>query len=100
MGEGVAIGMDALKRAEIVGTEMAGLLGATYAIRLPNSGIGVNFPGEKLFHVNGTPREDFTAPVHVDLLDLENQRVKDPILEKGMERLLSASRKAKDKDKD
>ena len=44
MGEGIAIGMDGLKRATIVGTEMAGLLGATSGITLPISKIGVNFP--------------------------------------------------------
>ncbi|HKO41976.1 MAG TPA: S41 family peptidase [Pyrinomonadaceae bacterium] len=68
MGEGIAIGMDGMKRATIVGTEMARLVGATSSIKLPNTGIGVNFPTEKLFHVNGSPRENFVPPVRVNLL--------------------------------
>ena len=83
MGEGMAIGMDGMKRATIVGTEMARLVGATSGIRLPNTGIGVNFPTEKLFHVNGSPRENFVPPVHVDLLLKTNRDVEDPIFDKG-----------------
>lgn len=89
MGEGIAIGLDGLKRATVVGTEMAGLLGATYSITLPNSKIGVNFPAEKLFHVNGTPREDFRPTVLVDLLNSANQRISDCILDSGIETLRS-----------
>jgi C-terminal processing protease CtpA/Prc len=87
MGEGIAIGMDGLKRATVVGTEMAGLLGATSGITLPISKIGVNFPVEKLFHVNGTPREDFVPPVSVDLLHPQDQNTKDAILETGLKTL-------------
>lgn len=73
MGEGIAIGMDGMKRATIVGTEMARLAGATSGIKLPNTGIGVAFPTEKLFHINGTPREKFVPPVYIDLLLKSNQ---------------------------
>jgi len=59
MGEGVAIGMDGMKRAGIVGTEMARLIGATSQIKLPNTKIGISFPTEELFHINGTAREKF-----------------------------------------
>jgi carboxyl-terminal processing protease len=67
MGEGTSIGFDAMHRATIVGTEMARLRGATYGIELPNSHIGVQFPAEKIFHVNGTPRENFEPRVKVNL---------------------------------
>jgi len=87
MGEGIAIGMDGLKRATVVGTEMARLLGATHPITLPNSGIGVNFPAEKLFHVNGTPREDFVPAVKVDLAKPDNTGARDPILDAGLKAL-------------
>src|SRR5262249_39726600 len=87
MGEGIAVGLDGLKRATVVGTDMAGLPGATHGIVLPNSKIGVSFPAEKLFHVNGTPREEFVPPVYVDLLKPENQREQDPILEAGLKTL-------------
>jgi len=86
MGEGIAIGLDGLKRATIVGTPMAGLLGATSGITLPNSKIGVNFPTEKLFHVNGTPREEFVPTVTVDLLK-NNKNAKDAVLEAGLRTL-------------
>jgi C-terminal processing protease CtpA/Prc len=59
MGEGIAIGFDGMKRAQIVGDAMAGLLGAIYSFTLPETNIGFSIPVEKLFHVNGTPREDF-----------------------------------------
>jgi C-terminal processing protease CtpA/Prc len=65
IGEGITIGFDGLKRATIVGTEMAGLNGANYSFNLPNSGIGFSFPAEKLFHVDGTPRELFKPHVIV-----------------------------------
>jgi carboxyl-terminal processing protease len=60
MGEGIAIGFDGMNRAWIVGDKMAGLLGAIYSFSLPETNIGFSIPVEKLFHVNGTPREDFT----------------------------------------
>lgn len=74
MGEGITVGMDGMKRATIVGTEMARLAGATSHITLPNTKIGVNFPTEKLFNVNGIPRENFVPAVHVDMLrrDIED----------------------------
>jgi len=62
---------------------MARLAGATSGIRLPNTGIGVTFPTEKLFHVNGEPRENFVPPVKLDLL-LKGHQDKDIILDKGL----------------
>jgi carboxyl-terminal processing protease len=63
MGEGMAIGFDAVIRATTVGGPMAQLLGATCRIELPNSKIGVNLPAERLAHVNGTPREAFRPAI-------------------------------------
>ena len=57
MGEGMAIGMRALG-AELAGHEMAGLLGAVYDYRLPHSGFLFKLPVERLYSVDGTPRED------------------------------------------
>lgn len=59
MGEGMAIGFDAMKRAKIIGTKMAGLIGAIDTYNLKNTKIGYQIPSEKLYHVNGTPREKF-----------------------------------------
>lgn len=59
MGEGVAIGFDGMKRAKIVGTKMAGLLGAIYTFKAQNTNIGYQISAESMYHINGTPREDF-----------------------------------------
>jgi C-terminal processing protease CtpA/Prc len=84
MGEGITIGMDGMKRATVVGTEMARLIGATSGIRLPNTGIGATFPTEKLFHINGSPRENFVPPVRINLLLKANQGNDDAILQAGL----------------
>ncbi len=78
MGEGLAIGFDAACTCPIIGTPMAGLLGATYQVQLPNTGIGLNLPAERLYHVNGTPREAFRPDVVVDLA--EAPPGEDPVL--------------------
>ncbi len=87
MGEGMTVGMDAMNRARIVGTEMARLLGATDGVLLPNSRISVHFPTEKLFHVNGQPREAFVPRLYVNLLSPSARRTEDPILRAGIETL-------------
>ena len=46
---------------------MTGFLGATNQIVLPRTGIGVNLPAERLYHVNGTAREAFRPSVLVDV---------------------------------
>jgi len=58
MGEGLAIGMDALG-ALVIGDRMAGLLGAVYYLRLERSGLVIKIPAERLYAVDGTPREAF-----------------------------------------
>ena len=67
VGEGIVIGFDALQRAKIIGTGMAGLNGAVYSFSLPYSGIGFNFPAEKIFRIDGDPRENFHPAIEVDL---------------------------------
>ena len=62
MGEGMAIGFDAMKRGDIVGTKMAGLIGAIYILNMPNTNLGYSIPTEKMYHINGTPRENFKPP--------------------------------------
>lgn len=80
MGEGIAVGFSGLNRAKIVGTQMARLVGAKYDFRLPNTDIGVSYSAEKLFHVNGTPREDFMP----DVIVVPASSNEDVILEKGI----------------
>lgn len=59
MGEGIAIGFDGFGRAKIIGTKMAGLLGAIEGFSLTNTYIGFQIPTERLYHINGTPRENY-----------------------------------------
>jgi len=58
MGEGIAIGFDALG-ARVEGTSMAQLKGAVYDFGLPSSGLVVKLPAERLYTVQGVPREQF-----------------------------------------
>jgi carboxyl-terminal processing protease len=87
MGEGITIGFDAMKRAEIVGTKLAGLLGAKYDFTLPNTNIGISYAAEKIYHVNGTPREYFIPEITVDLKKQEKNSL-DRILDTGINELL------------
>jgi carboxyl-terminal processing protease len=87
MGEGMAIGLDGMHRATIVGTSMAGLNGGIFNLELPHTKIGVSYAGERLNHLNGTPRETFVPPVLVNLMDQRFSRVKDPIFEVGYKEL-------------
>ncbi|WP_223788354.1 S41 family peptidase [Marinicella meishanensis] len=57
MGEGLAIGLQGMQRATLVGTDMAGLLGAINGFAINGVNYGFQMPIEQLFHVNGTPRE-------------------------------------------
>ena len=58
MGEGLAIGFAALG-ARVEGTPMAQLKGAVYDFNLPSSGLTVKLPAERLYTVDGLPREKF-----------------------------------------
>ncbi len=90
MGEGIAIGLDGMKRATIVGTRMAGLNGGVFNLELPETKIGVSYPGERLNHINGTPRENFTPPVFVDLMNARMNRSSDPIFAAGYRTVMRA----------
>ncbi|MCC5929136.1 MAG: hypothetical protein JJU28_07805 [Cyclobacteriaceae bacterium] len=63
MGEGIAIGFDGINRARVIGTEMAGLLGAIQNFSLSETKIGFQIPTERLYHINGTPREKYKPKV-------------------------------------
>ena len=71
MGEGMAIGLDAMQRARVCGSRMAGLNGAVFDHALPATGIVVRLPGERLSHLDGTPREAFRPPVFVENAEAE-----------------------------
>jgi C-terminal processing protease CtpA/Prc len=77
MGEGIAIGFDGMKRAEIIGTRMAGLLGAISNFKLTETNIGFQLPTERLYHINGLPRENFLPQILTENIDQTLQKVKD-----------------------
>ena len=59
MGEGMTIGFDAIGAKAVVGEPMADLLGGISQFTLPNSSITVELGFERLYHVNGSYRENF-----------------------------------------
>lgn len=85
MGEGIAIGFSGINRATIVGTKMAGLNGAVDGFSTKTNKIPYSFPTEQVYHINGTPREDYTPDILVDLLNPVYRNTPDPILEVAME---------------
>ena len=83
MGEGLAIGLNATRAAPVLGRPMAHLLGANGETVLPHSRIVVRVPTEKLFHVDGTPREAF-VPCAIDR-SRPDSHAEDPELESAVE---------------
>lgn len=60
MGEGVVIGMDAMG-IHTIASDMGDLLGGMSNFSFADNTITLAIPTETLFHVDGTPREDFVA---------------------------------------
>jgi carboxyl-terminal processing protease len=63
MGEGIALGFDRMNNATVAGTRMAGLIGAITNFKLTETQIGFQIPTERLYHINGTPREDYIPQI-------------------------------------
>lgn len=66
MGEGMAIGFDGLNRATIVGTEMNRLAGGMKTISFLNSNFGFRISFEKMYHLDGSLRENFVPEEYVN----------------------------------
>lgn len=81
IAEGITIAFDGMKRAKVIGTDLARLNGAVESFTMPNTKIGFNIATERLYHVNGTPRELF-SPMQVDLT--QSGSGKDLILAAGL----------------
>jgi len=84
MGEGMAIGFDAMQRALVLGTTMAGLAGAVSDLRLPETGITVAFATEQLYHIHGTPRHEWVPPLVVAEAEKSGS---DPILLRALSKV-------------
>lgn len=68
ISEGITIAFDGMKRATVIGTQLARLNGAVDGFEMPNTRIGFNISMERLYHVNGSPRELYNPAILVDLL--------------------------------
>ncbi|MCF6288880.1 MAG: S41 family peptidase [Proteobacteria bacterium] len=86
MGEGIAIGFDAIGTAQIVGTEMAQLAGEMHDFNFKQQKYGFRLSTTKLFHVNGTAREKYQPKHYVQ----QTNNNDDEILNYGL-KLLKAS---------
>jgi len=67
IAEGITIAFDGMKRATVIGTQLARLNGAVDGFEMPNTKIGVNIATERLYHVNGLPREFYNPAIMVDV---------------------------------
>ena len=83
MGEGLAIGFDGMKRATVVGTEMERLAGEIEFFPFQHRSYGYRLPVAKLFHVAGTPREQFVPKHYVK----QQTNKRDEAIEKAFEML-------------
>ncbi|MGB0524810.1 MAG: S41 family peptidase [Flammeovirgaceae bacterium] len=83
MGEGLAIGMDGMNRAKLVGTEMERLAGGMAGFSFKHQRFGYRLSVERLYHVDGTPREKYVPTHYVAQKTLK----KDEILERGLQLL-------------
>jgi C-terminal processing protease CtpA/Prc len=81
MGEGLAIGFDGMGRADIIGSEMERLAGSINGFSLKNQTFGYRVSVEKLYHLNGMPREKYVPTIYVK----QTTTQKDQTLEKGIE---------------
>ena len=90
MGEGMAIGFDAMHRAVVVGTPMAHLAGAVSEDKLPQTGAVIAYATEQIFHVDGTPRQNWLPPVLVT--PGPNALSPDPIIARGLKELARKTR--------
>lgn len=83
MGEGLAIGLDGMNRAQIVGSEMERLAGEMNGFSFKHQNFGYRLSTAKLFHINGTPREEYIPTHYVKQTTTEV----DETLTKGIELL-------------
>jgi carboxyl-terminal processing protease len=83
MGEGIAIGFDAMHRAQVMGTPMAHLAGAVSDFILPITGTDIAIATEQIYHINGTPRQDWLPPLLIEKEDPGD----DLILKRGLSEL-------------
>ena len=65
MGECLAVGLDGMDRAMLMGTEMERLAGEMEYMPFRNRNYGFRISTAKLSHIDGTPREKYLPPHYV-----------------------------------
>lgn len=90
MGEGMTIGLDALGAKAILGAPMADLLGGIKRIDLNESKATITLGFERLYHVNGSFREDFEPDILLNAADTD-EKGNDVTLLKALEILTENS---------
>ena len=85
ISEGITIAFDGMKRATVIGTQLARLNGAVYSFEMPNTKIGFNISEERLYHVDGTPRELYKPAIEVDVTKQRPGEDGDVILNSAMD---------------
>lgn len=89
IAEGITIAFDGMRRATVIGTELARLNGAVDGFEMPNTKIGFNIAIERLYHINGTPREQFEPAIKVDVTKQTAAKEGDVILNTALTYLRS-----------
>jgi carboxyl-terminal processing protease len=87
IAEGIVIGFDAFNRPNttIVGTDMARLNGAVYTFEMPETKIRFTFPNERLYHVDGLPREEYIPTIFINWQKGELKPGVDLFMEKALQ---------------
>ncbi|MEO9599864.1 S41 family peptidase [Parasphingorhabdus sp.] len=86
MGEGLVIGLDAAADAYTIASDMGDLLGGLSNFTLEKSGARMDLGTETLFHVDGTPREDYIADMPLASSD-RDANGNDPAMDKALQHL-------------
>jgi carboxyl-terminal processing protease len=66
MGEGIAVGLNTIDGIEVIGTEMARLAGGIKSLNFKNHNYGFQVSFEKIFDIQGNPREEFVPKNYVE----------------------------------
>ncbi len=88
MGEGLAVGFEGMERAHIVGSEMRRLAGEVYDFGFKHQYYGYKLSTAKLYHVNGTLREQYVPTNYVQQTTISE----DETLNKGIELIIDSSK--------
>jgi carboxyl-terminal processing protease len=83
MGEGFTIGMESVANAIVMGTEMERLAGEMAGFPFKHQNFGARLSTARLFHVNGTPREQYIPKNYVQ----QTTTLTDETLNKALELL-------------